>query len=214
MKIQLVGTCHNDPMGKVNLKQCFQQSTFSNGCMPTFVAVEYSEQQFIQIRSQRPQFRELICEAWPQAGRTFINALADSLAYEADTHTELWPDMETLWLQEGDNRDVSAFAKQRLLVYKGYLNSPPQPWEDQRGIETLRENVWAVATSAEQELTEKDARWAELVKQKVSQCDDKWAVAVIGAAHTKNSPGWFRNILETNGFKCEVTESLWKWCQA
>ena len=204
MKLYMAGVNHFDPLCRSKLVKWLQQLSETHDKWPAFVAVEYDRNQFEQIKKQRKRFRRLIQKEWPSLTSEQLDILENSLAYEGDTHFDVFPDVEILWLDTGrqisDSSVLDKYAEDRLAMYKQY-----SPGETALNINKLSERIRNVANPEDINLN-RSKRFADLIHKEISKNDGKWAMVIVGFSHTrKDIQGTMRCLLEDNGLICEVS---------
>lgn len=88
----LIGTNHYDPLGRRKIHDLLLHLKNERDFIPDFIAVEWKEDYAKRIISQRPLYQQLLSEKYPLLSHTDILTLANSLAYEADSHIDLYPE--------------------------------------------------------------------------------------------------------------------------
>ena len=123
MLLRIAGINHFDPLGTRKLRNWIAQH--GDRGAPTFVAPEWDQEIFTRVRNQREAFRRLAGERWPQFSPELLITLAESLGFEADSHTASFPNAEMLWLDQGrgvHEEDIAHYAEDRLALYAHFLN--------------------------------------------------------------------------------------------
>lgn len=205
MKLYIAGVNHLYPLCRPKLVKWLQQLSETHDKRPAFVAVEYDKNLFEKAKKQRKRFRQLLQKEWPSLTSEQLDILENSLVYEGDTHLEVFPDVEILWLdtgkQEMDSSDWDKYAESRLAMYKQYsfgktrlninqLSKRIRSGEDPENINLNRSKIFA-----------------DMIHKRVSKSGGKWAIVIVGYNHTrKDMRRTMRCLLEDNGFICEVTK--------
>ncbi len=131
-----------------------------------------------------------------------------SLAYEADTPSEVFPDAEIVWLDEG--RDITPYeqvlanyAERRLSILQPCLPSQllSRPIDDI--LATISCCIWRQADE-DSAVDERDAIWAEMLLDRLAHVVGGWTAVIVGATHASNRQGTLRAILEGEGIPCTV----------
>jgi len=205
VKIYIAGVYHFDPFGRTYLQKWLKELDVQHNTRPDFIAVEWDKDIFSKIKNQRGEFYKLAHKEWPNASNDMLNVLKDSLGYEGDSHVNIFPDIEVLWLdggRKGDHTDIisiNSYATVRLNKYRGLLglNTPLE-------LSILNKKVLEGVNSNSSLSDERDTKFSELILKKV-QGKDGWAIVIVGANHARNETGRMRRILEDNKLICEVT---------
>ena len=208
MKLYIAGVNHLDPLCRPKLVKWLQQLSETHDKRPAFVAVEYDKNLFEKAKKQRKRFRQMLQKEWPSLTSEQLNILENSLVYEGDTHLEVFPDVEILWLdtrrQETDSSVVDKFekyAEDRLAMYKQYSFG-----EKTLSINQLRERIRNVDDPECIDL-DRSQKFAYLVSKGISKSGGKWAIVIVGFNHTrKDIQENMRCLLEDNGLICEVSK--------
>lgn len=205
MKLHVAGVNHFDPLCREKLRKWLQGLSLINAEPPAFVAVEYDRQQFEQYKKQRGRFRQLLQTEWPSLSTAELDILENSLGYEGDTHLEIFPSAEVLWLDRGrqvsDLSMIDKYAEDRLTMYKQYSFG-----QKTLRIDRLSENIRRAENSQNISL-DRSKKFADLILEKVQKSGGKWAIVIVGSSHTrKDIRGSMRYLLENTGLICEVSE--------
>ncbi len=209
MKVYLAGINHFDPLGRAELERWLKDLAVHAPSPPAFISVEWSEPIFADVQAQRHRFRHLAQREWPEASTETLDTLAAALAYEADTHTAVFPGVETLWLDQGREHSVAEdivarYAEYRLNMYSNFLANRLGAASANNLLPTLSEEAWRrVSLSGHPD--SRDKKWAQLIRDRVSFKKGDWAVVITGATHTSDQDGSLRRRLERDGLSCEVT---------
>ena len=62
-------------------------------------------------------------QEWPGASQDFVNAVSEAIGFKADTHEEVFPHVEIIWLDQGRHVPeavIANYARDRMAVYKSY----------------------------------------------------------------------------------------------
>ncbi|MBI3609552.1 MAG: hypothetical protein HY204_02485 [Nitrospirae bacterium] len=207
MKLCLAGVNHHDPLGRRDLKQWLRKLNDKNAGPPAFVAVEYDEDRFGRIIAQRERFRGLLQGQWHSLSSAELDILESSLAYEGDTHREIFSDVEILWVDIGpaesrNTIDIDKYAELRLNLY---VERSGGQWPG--SIDRLSELIRA-ATKQGIDNLDRSKRFAQQIQNRAAKSGGDWAIVITGSAHTRNTPGSMRSLLEDADFTCEV-DILW-----
>jgi hypothetical protein len=92
---------------------------------PSFLATEWEEAIFERVKGQRARFRQLAANRWPEFSDELLSTLALSLAYEADSHTASYPNLDVLCFDQGreaNEDDLNRYAEDRLALYASLID--------------------------------------------------------------------------------------------
>ena len=101
MTLYLIGVNHFDPTGRRRLRTELSELARAHSSSPAFIAVEYDSVLAERIIEQKIRFQKLLHEEWPTMSEEHLKELVDSLAYEAYSHTDIYPSVPTVWLDAG-----------------------------------------------------------------------------------------------------------------
>ena len=205
MRLHIAGVNHFDPLCRPKLVKWLQQLSEIHDKWPAFVAVEYDKNLFEQAKKQRKRFQQLLQNEWPSLTSEQLNILQNSLVYEGDTHLEVFPDVEILWLDTGrqvsDSSEWDKYAEKRLATYKQCSFG-----EATLSINQLSERI-RNAEDPEDINLNRSKRFADLIRKGISKSRGKWTIVIVGFNHTrKDIQGTMRCLLEDNGLICEVSK--------
>ena len=102
----IAGINHQDVLGPEKLKKWLQKFSKVKINPPDFIAVEWDEGIFNQIKTQRHRIRKYAKAEWPEATSDFLDKIESSLAFEGDSHRDIFAGAETVWLNRGSNPPV------------------------------------------------------------------------------------------------------------
>jgi hypothetical protein len=207
-KIQLfvAGVIHQDPLGRPRVQHWLRELLLRERRPPTFVAVEWDKDDLARIVSQRPHLAELAKAQWPNATEEFIDGLADAAGYEGDSHATILPSAETLWLDEGrkpDEEEIERFTEFRMVKYKALAVGLEK--FDFEGLKYMSAAAWNNVLPRVEGTTPRDEKFATRLYTAFGITTSNWAIAILGADHTADSPGSAIDLLIHIGISCNVT---------
>ncbi|HEY60536.1 MAG TPA: hypothetical protein G4N92_07640 [Anaerolineae bacterium] len=214
MNISISAVHHFDPLCKQRLLKWlfFERSTHCHP--PTFVAVEWDCQIFEQILKQRKIVYNLAKKRWPNATTKFLYALAEAVAYEGDTHMEVFPDIPTIWLDQGitidDQTIITDYAKDRINVYVNLIGDKICNF-DEETLHFMSRRAWERSEFSNNRKTDRDDKFSSIIINKYVLNPNKWAIVIVGANHAKKHQGTMISELENHGFNIEVSKLNPKW---
>ena len=207
MKIHIAGIYHPDPLCRCYLKQWLKQLSTNYAVDPAFIATEWDENIFTEVKKQRNKFRELAQTKWPGATSDLLDELALSLGYEADTHIEIYPNVDILWLDQGrkeESDEVREYARDRLAMYISYLGGEPLPNDNTSALTKLSLEARA-RTQSDRQGDERDKKFCRLILERIENGGGDWAIVIVGAVHAEQVDGSMCRLLEEARQLCEVT---------
>ena len=186
--IEVAGVNHQDPLGLGRLQAWLRSLGFTAESTPAFVAVEYDPTYFSRIVLQRSKFRELMGNKWPFLSADDHTTLEKSLGYEGDAHASIFPDSDTLWLDNDRWSDpvseASGYAQDRMRILCNCATSIAQ--EPDGFLCRLSQSVCAQAQANRSSAgDERDAQFAALVTGRTNNQPSNRAVAIVGASHAR-----------------------------
>ena len=122
----MIGVNHFDPLGREKINIILNELSMNSDYIPECFAVGWDKTYANIIRNQRPYFIQLAREYKLDLKEETILALADSIAYESDSHKEKYPNVPIAWLDERNKGIipdyVEHYAEERLKMYLGFLD--------------------------------------------------------------------------------------------
>jgi hypothetical protein len=175
---------------------------------PSFVAPEWDEQIFYQIKSQRTDFLEMIKKEWDFLTPTEARDISLSLAYEGDAYEEVFGKLPVVWLDNGRKADedtITNFSKLRMGYLKRRIidEKDSQNFLNKLSTEVRKDALKSAGDNPSFD-KERDRIFFEAIEnQSVSvNKDTAWGVIVVGSNHASDHLGSMRNLLELRGHKC------------
>jgi hypothetical protein len=209
VKIWIAGINHNDILGPRRLFQWLEHVKASHDRLPEFVAVEFGQEYFPSIKSQRPLMRKLATETWPDSPVEIQILFEEALLFEVDLHTKLFPTVETIWMDQGrvidDPTIISDYAKDRMNIYRSLLPGATKKIE-LRDIESMCMVAWDRGNQPKTGGTERDANFANAILSRAAEFTNGWGIVIVGSSHTSQLPGTMTSRIIGGGIQCEVTE--------
>lgn len=206
--LQIAGVVHSDPLGKECLAAWLIDVKSKNEGEPAFVAVEYDQNIFIRLKNnQRPILERMLRDKWPDIPSDICSALVEAIGYEAETSLDIFPNIDTLWLTEGQpvcDMDINEFAKLRLKLYQSVLLNENYQFTSET-LDDLSVSVWKRAEQGgEDHRGDIDRNFAERIQSALDNNINNWAVVIVGENHTLDKEGTMTHILRNSGFDCAV----------
>jgi hypothetical protein len=207
MILRIAGINHFDPAGRQRLTDwlAFSSKKFGN---PAFVGTEWDRDIFARVKSQRGEFQGLISKQWPNLSPGLLKVLTLSLAYEADSHTEVLSDVEVVWLDEGrqaQEDDIQNYARDRFAMYQRWLGGEVTERDDSVILAKMSERAIGEAGRPPSVGNERDAKFADSILRRVGKGGGDWAVVIVGKFHALTYKGAMRQLLEEKEQSCEVS---------
>jgi hypothetical protein len=209
--LEVAGVNHADPLGSPRLREWLLALDSTAKSTLRFVAVEYDASHLPEIVTQRPRFRDLVKREWPFLTPDDHTALERSLAYDGDAHRAIFPDVATVWLDQGRSDpgvefEVATFAQGRLECLRRHARSLTPGRDD--FLLRLSRSLWAGALADRRPIgDERDRRFADVV---ISACVEHQllsrAIVVVGASHARPEVSdSFVSLVQAAGIPCRVT---------
>ena len=204
MILRIVGVIHRDPLHRQRLEDYFVHCRESGCENPCFLATEWDEETFSKVKAQREVIRTLLKGKWPQASEDLINKIMLTLAFEGDTHTKIYPQVEILWLDQGRQDERPGESGKGFAISLGVTTELYKlSIDDSNFLQKLSEAILCETPGPTGE-DERDGKWAHLILNRITQCDDGWAIVIVGKNHAGETEGSMRRLLEAAGQQCEV----------
>jgi hypothetical protein len=203
LKIHIAGINHNDPLMRVKLHDWLER-TASSITSPAFIALEWDQKLFAQVKAQRDRFYYMLLKEFPSATPEALSILRDSLGYEGDTHTKIFPNVEELWLDSGRNCSVDTYAEGRLSIYKSFLKKASLSTVDYLSLERFSMIAANRASLLSAIDKSRDRTFAELIAQRISGGIGS-AIAIVGSLHACNDTDSMVELLRRQGYFCDIT---------
>jgi len=206
MILCIAGVGHFDPAARQRLVKLLRYCCQRCG-KPAFIATEWDKDIFEQVLAQRKEFQAAISNQWPGFSAELLELLMLSLAYEADTHLEVFPDAEILWLdagREAPEEDIKNYARDRFAIYKEWLGDNVSEKDDSKILKKMSKKAGQQAGTPPSKGTERDAKWAHMILQRARKGGGDWAVIIVGKFHALTYAGSMRDILKTGEDTCKV----------
>jgi hypothetical protein len=204
---RIAGVNHFDPTGRQRLIDWLALCSKQFG-KPAFVATEWDKAIFDRVKGQREEFQLLISNQWPTLSPGLLKALTLSLAYEADAHVEVFPDVEVLWLDEGrqaPDNDIRNYARDRFEMYKRWLGDEILERDDSATLARMSERATLEAGRPPNVGCERDAKFVDSILRRVRRGGGDWTVVIVGKFHALAYNGSMRRLLEEREQICEVS---------
>lgn len=207
--MEIAGILHFDPLCKQRLIRWLKEQALLPDVPLEFVAVEWDNELFELVKSQRLLMRKLVEETWLDAQPSFLDVFAEALAFEGDTHLKVFPTVETLWLDQrrivNDRKIITNYVRERIEVYRSYLPNPV-PYLDQNVLEGMSCEAWRRVGKRQVGGTPRDFKFATLILERIKEARTGWAIAIVGADHASENSDSLRSRLENAGIHCFVVE--------
>jgi len=208
MRVKVAGIVHFDPLCRGRLYGWLQDLLRSHSSPPAFVAVEWDEQHFKEVKKQRPIIRSLAQSKWPNATDEFYNTLKLTAAFEADTHVSLLPNTQIIWLDQGQSLPnagaIINYSPTQIDIYKKCI-LPNTTEFDSVLLKTMSKKAWKIPEPPEKGGTDRDRLFADAIIKKSGLEPSAWSIAVVGADHGSRDSGYMVALLEEAGITCDVT---------
>ena len=209
MRLRIAGINHNDILGPQRLFAWYEELKSVEYQSPSFVAVEYDELLFRQIKMQRPTMRRLVTERWPDTNDEILLILENSLVYEGDLHEQVFLGVDTLWLDKGriitDPTVISEYARDRLLIYESFISSTSTKL-NMDDIISMCKAAWDHGAAPQRGGSQRDDQFSRAILDKIATARSGWAIVIVGSCHCAMVDGSMVRLLMDQGIQCEVRE--------
>lgn len=209
MRVKVAAIVHTDPLCRNRLYSWLRILLSNQSSHPAFVAVEWDEQHFKEVKKQRSKIRALAKSQWPLAANEFYNALESTAAFEADTHIEILPKVPIKWLDQGrtlpNSNVIKDYAHTQIEIYKKCI--PPNTTQfNSELLKIMSVKAWKLCDPKEKGELGRDIQFAQAIIKNSDSNPFAWSIAVVGAVHASRDPGSMVALLEAAGIKCDVKE--------
>lgn len=190
----IVGVNHFDPLGPRKVRKYLDEIKAQGFC-PEYVCVEWKKEIADEVIKQRIEFGDMVKSRFPNIRDEDALEFEKSLAYEADSHVDTFPEAGIIWLEA--NRDIDStdsgiteYSKHRFKKYRNYdINST---------IEDISREV--LAENNRYTPGYRDVAFFEAVQAQTNcNCD---ILCIVGASHgdvrAENS---FAFLMKANGYE-------------
>ncbi len=200
--LRIAGINHKDPAMRQRLIELLTDY-YGKYETPDFIAVEWDEDVFKAVMAKREEFRGLLKEEWPNITEKLLNTLVQSLGYEGDAHLGVYPNVDTVWLDQGRKDYGSDFienlAKRRLRDYRKFLGTCCINAPD--ALSRISESASKVDCPR---YDPRDRIFADAIRNNSIVGGNDWAIAIVGDDHARMGGGSVRDLLAAMGYKSEV----------
>ncbi len=205
MKLLIASINHNDVLGRQRLIEWLKQKSDIESGLPEFVAVEWDNDIFSCVKAQRTLIGELVRKEWPSVSSSFVQAIQQSLAYEGDTHKDVFPSVKTIWLDSGrevtDETIVSQNYIDRMKIYKSFTRNTCLDFSDNM-LMNMSLEAWRQAGSPPPEGTQRDIVFSNIIMSHIENIGSGWAIIIVGTIHGSLSPNSMVSLLSKQGCNC------------
>lgn len=207
MRVKVAAIVHFDPLCRGRLLSWLRILLGSQSSPPAFIAVEWDEQHFEEVKKQRPKALERAQSLWPDATDNFYATLEKSVGFEADTHKLLIPNAKIRWLDQDRPLPhidtLKNYAIKRIEGYFGYVGGDTT-LSDSELLKKMSIKAWNDCGSRKKGETDRDKPFAEAISKNSGSDPSLWSIAVVGADHASRDPGYMVALLEEKEIKCDV----------
>ncbi len=117
--ILLLGVNHYDPYGRLSVAKTLSEIKSEGLCIDS-IAVEWDEANAKKVIGQRDSLFSNLKKEYPQNTDEQLRMFSDAIAFEVDSHTDSYPDLPIIWLDEGRSIAsdmVKDYAVDRFKIY-------------------------------------------------------------------------------------------------
>lgn len=208
MKIIIAGIVHFDVLGRYRLSKWINKISEKMGNPPEFVAVEWDEEVFKQVCSQRILIRNYAKAEWPEAPPKFTDIIESSMGFEGDTHKLFFPNVETLWMDQGrpigDQSIIAEYAMDRFKIYRKYFPDGSFDFGPKTLLHMSKE-AWMRSSPDTAAGSPRDNIFFEVILRRLNRINSNWAIVIVGASHARKNEGFLAKKLINEGLSCYST---------
>lgn len=203
--ILIIGINHFDPLGRDKIKEVLTQEK-QKGFIPDCFCVEWKKEIAQAVIAQRSKFVDYILEKHAGIEHSTAEKLSMSMAYEADSHIELYPDTEVFWLDEKRSVTVQDDSIVNYYIYReNYYVNWHKEWLYKNDLSGLSQMVCAVKDECTPK--ERDINFPEVVNKAVDLGYTD-ICCVVGVNHAnKEIDGMFAYQLNKQGFNVRIIDT-------
>ncbi len=198
----IIGTNHHDPIGRVKLAKQLQELKDTNAEAPKFIAVESNEILLKRMMELREEAKILYRLEWQNLPLEMIENFATALYYEGDSHQEIFPDSNTIWLDKDKSHDIdlSWIIADRINDYNEFFD------KGYTTLESISSKIWQDPNISTIMKDPRNTLFADLILKNLDLDRGGWAIAVVGYEHTRTSKKFptMTDILIDAGVNCQV----------
>lgn len=208
VELQIAAIPHFEPLCRIRLRSWLKNLSAEKRERPDFIAVEWDREIFEKVKQQRVILHQIAKQEWPSAPQDFVNALSGAMGFEADTHEEVFPHVEVLWLEQGrsisNSSVITDYAYNRMAIYRSYLPKDASILNTEV-LEAMSKKSWEIAADAAYQTIDRDLKFTSHILDALTYRQPMWAIAIVGASHASGAPDSMRTLLEKNDVLCKVT---------
>lgn len=208
MILHLLGVHHNDPISRLVCDQRLRTLSERHTGQPAFIATEWDSRHFLEVKSQRPQLRQLFHTKWPNASGELLDHIERTPGFEADVHECIFPAARIIWLDEGrpdSSGSIPHFAQYCLALYRDILGDAQLPLDADTTLRLLSRELWR-RTEGQTPNYDRDNGWFIKLQSVVEEGNGTWGITIVGHGHLRTEfPHSFYSLLQIGGFECHAT---------
>lgn len=205
MRVFIAGINHNDVLGQRRLIKWLNEKANTERDDPEFVAVEWDEGMHSRVKAQRKLIGELVRKEWPAATDYFVHTIERSLGYDGDTHCEVFPSVNTIWLDKGralgDPAIVDNYYVDRMNIYRCCAQGVPMDFTENL-LHDMSVRAWDLGGSPVPGGDSRDALFSEMIIEETKRALSGWCIVIVGCNHAGLSNGSMAWRLRKEGMVC------------
>lgn len=197
--IVFFGVYHWDPLGREKIVMLLNDLR-NKGFMPDCIATEWDKITAQKIIDQRKWFIKYAKIKAPYLNDKTLDALSNALAYEADSHISLYPDLPMIWLDEGRKYQGNYAADRFNFVYMPYIDKLNKV--DKNNLQEMSKLIWKEGYTGQP--VDRDRIFYNKITTTVSD-GYKNIFAIVGARHANTDiNGSCIDLLMKKGFRVQT----------
>jgi hypothetical protein len=114
--VWLIGVAHYDVCGRGRLLEALNHLRDTARSPPSFVGVEYAMEEVARRRRARLAIREQLLKRWSDLSEGELDQISRTYGYDGDAHPVVYPDVPTVFLEEGYQDDVGDSAENVMRI--------------------------------------------------------------------------------------------------
>lgn len=219
MKVIMIGTMHNSLLSEMGLWLKIKELRAQYPA-PEFVAVEYDEEVFntkiIPLRSAIDSCKVKNKYFGENISDKELEALASCIGRDGDTHLEFYPQVKTVWLDEGRDCPENEIRFRHpcgsplyntISNYMAFVGALPNDTSVDDRILSYMEHEQQAPDSPLYNL-ERDKMWLDILTKNFSTSSSDYCLVIVGFNHTEDVEGVIRQLLERDGHDVEVHSAV------
>ena len=197
IEIVFLGVNHNDPLGRDKI--CSILKNELKDFVPNAIAVEWKREIAYEVINQRKAMIEVLTQQYPNVELSDIKILANAMAFESDSHINIYPNLPVIWLDQERGVDiyddtVANYFVYRKSYYDAIINS---------GISSIEEiSIYVCSVMSSNIPSERDILFYNKLHKEIEENGYTKVICIVGASHADlSTEGSFANLFIKIGYR-------------